>query len=55
MKKKVIVAGHICLDITPVFPDGKVKSVEQVLSPGKLIQMGNADVHTVPLQIPDLQ
>ena len=46
MKKKVIVAGHICLDITPVFPDGKVKSVEQVLSPGKLIQMGNADVHT---------
>ena len=46
MKKKVIVAGHICLDITPVFPDGKVKGVEQILSPGKLIQMGNADVHT---------
>ncbi|MBD9017043.1 MAG: carbohydrate kinase family protein [Coprococcus comes] len=46
MKKKVIVAGHICLDITPVFPEGKVKNVEQILSPGKLIQMGNADVHT---------
>ena len=46
MGKKVIVAGHICLDITPVFPGGKVKSVEQILSPGKLIQMGNADVHT---------
>lgn len=46
MKKKVIVAGHICLDITPVFPDGKYKSVEQILSPGKLIEMGNADVHT---------
>lgn len=56
MKKKVIVAGHICLDITPVFPDGKVKSVEQVLSPGKLIQMGNATcTQAVPLQIPDLQ
>lgn len=46
MGKKVIVAGHICLDITPVFPGGKVKSVEQILSLGKLIQMGNADVHT---------
>lgn len=46
MKKKVIVAGHICLDITPVFPNGACKSVEQILSPGKLIEMGNADVHT---------
>ncbi len=45
-KKKVIVAGHICLDITPVFPNHKVNTVEQLLSPGKLIQMGNADVHT---------
>lgn len=46
MKKKVIVAGHICLDITPVFPDGTAERVEQILSPGKLIQVGNADVHT---------
>ena len=46
MKKKVIVAGHICLDITPVCPNGACKSVEQILSPGKLIEMGNADVHT---------
>lgn len=46
MKKKVIVAGHICLDITPVFQNETAKSVEQIFNPGKLIQMGNADVHT---------
>ncbi|MDD2970114.1 MAG: carbohydrate kinase family protein [Lachnospiraceae bacterium] len=45
--KKVIAAGHICLDITPVFQDNKrVERLGDVLSPGKLIQMGNADVHT---------
>ncbi len=28
MKKKVIAAGHICLDTTPVFPGEKVKKPE---------------------------
>lgn len=46
MGRKVIVAGHICLDITPVFPSGKVGSITDILQPGKLIQMGSADVHT---------
>lgn len=46
MKKKVIAAGHICIDITPVFPDKKVNQISDILSPGKLIQMGVADVHT---------
>ncbi|MHA9737890.1 carbohydrate kinase family protein [Robinsoniella peoriensis] len=46
MKKKVIVAGHICLDITPVFPDKKMTKLSEILSPGRLIQMGQADVHT---------
>lgn len=46
MNKKVIVAGHICLDITPVFPDKKAESVGALLQPGKLIEMGAADVHT---------
>ena len=46
MKKKVIVAGHICLDITPVFPEKKVNQLDEVFSPGKLIQMKEADVHT---------
>jgi len=45
--KKVISAGHICLDITPVFPAGKqYDQLSSLLIPGKLIQMGAADVHT---------
>lgn len=46
MPKKVIAAGHICLDITPVFPQKKVARLEELLKPGKLIQIGEADVHT---------
>ena len=46
MGKKVIVAGHICLDITPVFPAGKSDTLTDILLPGKLIQMEAADVHT---------
>lgn len=45
-KKKVIVAGHICLDITPVFPDTGAEHLEDVLSPGKLVEVKEADVHT---------
>lgn len=47
MSKRVIAAGHICLDITPVFPAGKpYDSIGQILIPGKLITTGQADVHT---------
>lgn len=46
MKQKVIVAGHLCLDITPVFPDHKVDQLSDILLPGKLIHMKAADVHT---------
>lgn len=45
-KKKVIAAGHICLDITPVFPAAEIEHLEDVLSPGKLVEMREADVHT---------
>ena len=45
-KKKVIAAGHICLDITPVFPAAEIERLEDVLSPGKLVEMREADVHT---------
>ena len=45
--RKVIAAGHICLDITPVFPAGKqYDSLSALLVPGKLIQTEAADVHT---------
>ena len=46
MKKKVIAAGHICLDITPVFPDRQVSGITEVIRPGKLVEVGAADVHT---------
>lgn len=46
MSKKVIVAGHICIDITPIFPDKKTAKLDDILSPGKLVQTGAADVHT---------
>ena len=45
--KKVISAGHICLDITPVFPAGKkYDRISSLLIPGKLIQIEAADIHT---------
>lgn len=46
MKKKAIVAGHICLDITPLFEEKGAKKVSDILQPGKLVEVGAADVHT---------
>lgn len=47
MTRKIISAGHICLDITPVFPAGtRNQSLNDLLCPGKLIHMEGADVHT---------
>ena len=46
MGKKVIAAGHICLDITPVFGGKKAKQLGDILTPGKLVHVGEADVHT---------
>ncbi len=48
MGKKAVVAGHICLDITPVFSDNVTKAAElgEILKPGKLINMSAPDVHT---------
>lgn len=45
-KNKVIVAGHVCLDITPVFSAQESGSLDQILVPGKLIDMEAAAVHT---------
>lgn len=44
-KASVVVAGHICLDITPDFPNIKIDKVDDMLVPGRLIQMGSVDVH----------
>lgn len=45
--KKILAAGHICLDITPVFPsDRPYAGPAELLIPGTLVHMDKADVHT---------
>ena len=46
MGKKIVVAGHVCLDITPIFPEAAACSIQQVLVPGKLVTLNGVDVHT---------
>ena len=46
MQKKAVVAGHICIDITPVFPGKKVTGMDTILQPGKLVHMDGVDIHT---------
>lgn len=43
--KKAIVAGHICLDVTPVFTGGTA-AISEIMLPGRLIQMNGIDIHT---------
>lgn len=45
-EKKAVVAGHICIDITPVFPMKDIQQVHKVLIPGKLIQMDGVNIST---------
>lgn len=46
-KPKVVVAGNICLDITPVFPagNGTGVAIADVLRPGKLTRLDGVDIH----------
>ena len=51
MKQKVVVAGHLCLDITPAFPTRAFplqagETIQDVFAPGKLINVGEAHIHT---------
>lgn len=43
---KVVVAGHVCLDITPSFPGDEQSDISSVLRPGKLINVGASTVST---------
>jgi sugar/nucleoside kinase (ribokinase family) len=48
-KPKVVVAGHICLDITPVFPRDPALSgaaLADVLRAGTLTRVDGVDIHT---------
>ena len=44
MDKKIIVAGHISYDITPVIYSTKGKDFGKLIKPGKLINIGKATV-----------
>lgn len=45
INRKVVVAGHICLDITPVFPESWRGDLKQLFVPGKLINVDQAQIH----------
>ena len=40
----VVVAGHICLDITPLFAEKRSLPLEHVLIPGKLTLMEGVEI-----------
>ena len=44
MRKKVIVVGHVCLDITPAFPETGKRMISEILMPGKLIETKGVSV-----------
>lgn len=47
MKQRVICAGHVCIDITPVFAQQqKVSRISEILEPGKLVHMNSVEIHT---------
>ena len=41
-----VAAGHICLDVTPVFPPEAAGRAGTWLQPGSLTQVGRAELHT---------
>lgn len=43
---KIAVAGHLCVDITPGFPQDKTKNLSELLRPGKLLNVNGATVST---------
>ena len=45
LNKKIVVAGHVCLDIIPPF-DGPKKNFDKLILPGKLIEVGPAIIST---------
>lgn len=40
--KKIAVAGHISLDITPVFQNSGKQKLSELFQPGKLLKVGKA-------------
>ena len=43
-RNKIIVAGCVCIDITPEFHGSRVADIGEFLKPGKLIEAGRAAI-----------
>ena len=46
MGKKAIIAGHLCMDITPVMPARNVRKISELFIPGRTITTEDAVVNT---------
>ncbi len=42
----VMIAGHLCLDIIPLFPDTGARKIEELMRPGKLVNVSDAKLST---------
>ncbi len=43
---RIVVAGNICLDVTPVFPPSSdARALQHVIRPGSLVRLDGVDVH----------
>jgi sugar/nucleoside kinase (ribokinase family) len=42
----IMVAGHLCLDMTPHIPDTGARSVGELMRPGKLVHVGGCSIST---------
>jgi sugar/nucleoside kinase (ribokinase family) len=42
----IMIAGHLCIDIIPHFYDTGAKKIEDIMRPGKLVNIGNAVINT---------
>ncbi|RLF67024.1 MAG: carbohydrate kinase family protein, partial [Thermoplasmata archaeon] len=45
-KYDIMVAGHLCLDLIPRFLDTTATKIEQIMTPGKLVNMDEAMIST---------
>lgn len=46
IRPKIIAAGHICLDISPVFSDNTPDAITDIFKPGALLSVENAQLST---------
>lgn len=46
MSKKAIIAGHLCIDITPVMPSRNIRKISELFVPGRTVNTEEAVVNT---------